>query len=213
MKITTTLVLEESARRDHFNDNQVGILPDRLAEIRRLPVADQCFEHRLFFGAADVDLDVAAAGVAASVVGRAAWRIGAGARDLRERQRAARYRGRVEPAGDQPLAVHNREAIAAKPARGGRMRHGSDPPRESVRRAAHVAFALAGGEKTAGDVDGGIAPEFAVTLEHWSEVDPLCVAEEPGRVMIFVAFDSGDANGNVQGTAMPPKSAARWGGQ
>ena len=71
------------------------------------------------------------------------------------------------------------------------------------------ATVVTGGEEAAGDVDARVAPEFAVALERWAEVDALGVSEQPGGVVVFVAFDGGDAKGDVEGAAMPPKTAAR----
>lgn len=93
------------------------------------------------------------------------------------------------------------------------MRSGSNAARKAVRRAADRTIVGAGREMPARYVDAGVAPELAVALEHRSKIDPLGVPEEPGGVVVLVALDRGDADGDIEGTAMPPKSAARWGGQ
>jgi hypothetical protein len=74
-----TIVLKVGAGRNYFGVEEPGVLLAlHLAKVGRLPVPEQRFEQGVFFLAADVDLDVAAAGRPAGMVGGAT--VGGGTR-------------------------------------------------------------------------------------------------------------------------------------
>ena len=67
-----SVLLKVTARRDDFGVEQAGVLfAFDFAEVWALAVPQQRFEQGVILGAADIHLDVAAAGCATRVVGGA----------------------------------------------------------------------------------------------------------------------------------------------
>jgi hypothetical protein len=210
MKVAAASLGEKATGRDDFDDDLFVILPFGLAQVGSLSVANQGLEQWLLRAAADVELNIPAAGGTLRVIRSAAWRGRARIGVLGERKRTFRGRGWSEMQALESPAFDDGEPVGAEAARGRGVRSPADTALETVRRAPAPAPVVTGGEEAAGDVDARVAPEFALALEDGAELDALGMSEEPGRIVILVGVDGGDANRDVERAAMPPKTAAWW---
>jgi hypothetical protein len=79
-----------------------------------------------------------------------------------------------------------------------------------VRRAPAGLVVTTAGEEAARDVDTRVAPQFTIALEQGPEINPFRMPKQPGCIVIFFAIDGGDAQGDIEGAAMPAETAAWW---
>ena len=204
--------LQESARRNDLDVQEVALFPLCLAEEWALPGADQRLEGGLRLGAVDLDLQVTTAGRPQPVVGGPAGgsraRVHPGRCD-RERP-SSRRRWRRDPPYCQLAAVEECEPVAAKASWGWnapRLRH---PALESPGAATMGAVAL-GPEVLAGDVDRRRRPDFAVFHEGRAEIDALGMTEEPGSVVVLIPLDCGNPDGDIERATLTSEALAGWG--
>ena len=210
VKVAAARLGEKATRRDDFDDNLLVIFAFGLAQVGSLAVADQRFEQRLLRAAADVELNIPAAG-GASLVIRGAARRGRARIGVRgERKRAFRRGGWSEVQALESPALDDGEPVGAEAASSRGARSRADAAFEPVCRAPAHPTIVTGGEEAARDVDARVAPEFALALEDGAELDALGMSEEPGRIVILVGVDGRDANRDVERAAMPPETAAWW---
>lgn len=206
-------VLEEvAARRQDLGGERLGVvvLPVNLAEVRRLPVAEEGLEGVLVLAALDLDLEVAAARGATAPVRRPARRLGARIDTVVHREGAPGGRGHGKrPAGQAPR-VDDPEPVAAELARLRRGNRRGDGPGEAMGLAADRVALHAG--VPAGDVEPGTDVQLLVVPEEPPELDPLGVTEHPRRVVVGGLAQGGDPQGHVEGVAVATDGAAgRWG--
>jgi hypothetical protein len=207
---TVDAVLEQVAtgREDLGRERlRVIVLALDLAEVGRLPVAQQCLEDFLLLAALDLDLEVTAAGGTPGAVGGAAGGLGTGVHAVVHGQRAAGGGWHRERPRTQPPALDDPEPVPPELSWLGRRtgrRHGPD---EIVRPAADGVAVLAP-EMPAGDVDPRWDMPFILDTEQRPELEALCVAEHPRGIVVGTVADGGDPQGHVEGVAMSAEGSA-----
>lgn len=212
MQVTvTTVLLKISAGGDDLGIDQVGVFfAFHLAQIWRFPVPEQRFEQGVVFLAADVDLDVAATGRPPGMVGGATVGGGTGVGVGSERQRPSHGSGVGQAQVHLAPPLHHPEMIAAESPRLALAARSTDCPAEAMGLAADRARAIGGVQVPTGDVDPDLAPELVVRDKGAAEVDPLGMAHQPGRIVVFRPLHGTDPNGEGEGAALGANCGA-WG--
>lgn len=207
------IFLEEIAGRNDLCADQplLGILPLDLAEIGRFPAPEQRFQQRLLRGAADFDIQVAAAGGVAGMIGGSTRCLGAGVGVGGEREGPLQGGGGRQMPGDQLPVLDDPEAILPQPARRCRAARYWNAATEAVGSAFGLATVRPELQILAGDVHRCLAPELTIRGVAPPEIESLSVPEEPGRVVVLLPLEGGDPDRDIEGTALSTKAAAgRW---
>mgnify|MGYP001329897999 CR=1 FL=1 len=199
-------VFEISTRRNHLSTERVRGLPADFAEIRALPGSDQVLEMPVPLRAENLDLKVAAAGRADSVVRRLA--AGCGARRLghAEHRKLASRLGRPLERERYRLAVlnHDETIIAELSGLSATARLGQRRP---VAMSSATDLPIIDLGVTAGNFDPDASPQFGAEPEQGPECDSLGVPVEPGGLRVHRARSPGivvigDSKGDRQAEAV-----------
>jgi hypothetical protein len=102
---------------------------------------------------------------------------------------------------DQALLLDDLKIIPAEPSGGGGALRNSHLPGEAVSAASdRTVFSLL--QVATWDLNSRFDPELVIVLERLTEVQALGMSEEPGGVMVFIAFDGGDSQGDLERPTM-----------
>lgn len=173
------IIIEVAAAGDHLDAECTVRFPVHFAEVGRLSRPDECLKGLVFGGAEDLQLEVAATGGAAGVVGGAAGGrlTGIGVRQDRE----GALQGAV--AGHKFEILDHLEPVSAETA-GVRVRNGCVGQGASVAEGGAASLALRGLQMPTGDVERGLRQEVISFLPQLSKGDAAGMAEEPSRLSV-----------------------------
>lgn len=179
------LIVQEPARGDHLRFERILSLPANLTQIGRLSRADQRLKGGLVAVAEDLNLEITAAGGAASMIGGGTGgnRAGIGAIRLLVHHREAAWRKR-QALGHQLVALDDQEAIAAELAwligPAGLGRQGT---REPMNRASSPNV-LPLFQVPAADMKCGVHEKGDTLATKIPKTDTVRVTEQPGRLVV-----------------------------
>ncbi len=174
------IVVEEPARGDDLRLDREIPGPFHLAEIRRAARTHQGLQSALAAGAHDLDLEIAAAGGSAGVIGRAAGCQGAGVLPIENRKATGRW---PEDANRLTPVLHDEEPVRPDATLLlGLIGTAGHRPAESVRGTLRRGSLPA--QELAGNVEGRFDVELALVLPDFGECDVLSMPDEPGGLVV-----------------------------